>query len=132
MISNSDLYLLLADLQDSGVDTTTPTQQLVRSGRSVPVSVLKFINDHRQLDLSCFYRKLRKSYNDKRSKLYISIVREDDDPQQVPVTLSCLLTQIVLFSKTVEDRDMFLKHARAEEISKVLLNHFRTADIISG
>lgn len=29
MISNNDLLLLLADLQDSGVDTTAATKELV-------------------------------------------------------------------------------------------------------
>lgn len=94
--------------------------------------MLKFINDHRQMDLSCFYEKLRKSYNSKHSKLYISIVKEDSDPQGVITTLAALLTQIVLFSKQVSDRDMFFKHARAAEIAKVLANHFQTSDMINA
>ena len=92
MISNSDLYLLLADLQDNGVDTSTPTKELVASRGGVPTGVLKFINDRRQMDLSAFYEKLRKSYNAKKSKLYISIVKEIEEPQDIITTLSCLLT----------------------------------------
>lgn len=132
MISRNDLYLLLAELKDSGIDTEAPTKELVDSRKGVPVSVLKFINDHRQMDLSRFYEKLRKSYNDKHSKLYGSIVKEESDPQFIITTLSCLLTQVVLFSRDVEDRDMFLKHARAAEISKVLLNHFQLADVLNA
>ena len=44
------------------------------------------------------------------------------------VTLSSLLTQIILFSNEIEDKQMFLRHSRAEEISKVLLNYFKTYD----
>ena len=56
-------------------------------------------------------------------------MKEVEQPQDVLVTLSSLLTQILLFSKDTEDRQMFLRHSRADEITKVLSNYFRDYDL---
>ena len=45
------------------------------------------------------------------------------------VTLSSLLTQILLYSNKVENKQLFLKHSRADEITKVLYNYFDTFDL---
>ena len=131
MISKNDCLLLLADMEDKGIDTREATKRLLESG-NVDLTVIKFINDHRQLDLSAFYEKLRKSYNNKKSNLYINIVKEDvDSPTKVLSTLASLQLQILLFSKDVEDKEMFFRHARAREISLVLSNYFKTSDLTS-
>ena len=87
MITKNDALLLLSDLQDNGIQTKDAIKELMAS-RDVPISVLQFINKHRQLDLTGFYEKLRKSYNDKHSKLYISIIKEVQNPEDVLTTLS--------------------------------------------
>ena len=128
MITRSDCYLLLSDLQDSGIDTTKAISDLSTS-KDIPISVIKFINDNRQLDLSQFYENLRKNYNNKKSQLYINIVKETQDPDKLLVTLSALLTQILLYSNKVDDKQLFLKHSRADEISKVLTKYFIDYDL---
>ena len=128
MITKNDCYLLLADLQNKGIDTSEPINELIKSS-SIPMSVIKFINDNRQLDLAKFYEKLRKNYNNKKSNLYINIVKEISEPTEVLTTLSALLTQIMLFSKTVENKQMFLRHARANDICRVLSIYFNTYDL---
>lgn len=125
MIAKNDCYLLLADLQNKGIDTTDIISQLV-SSISIPMEVIKFINDNRQLDLMNFYEKIRKSYNQKKSNLYINIVKEIEEPSEVLTTLSAMLTQILRYSETVENKQMFLRHARANDISKVLTMYFQT------
>lgn len=128
MITKNDCLLLLADLKDKGVDTSAVTKQLM-SSTSIDIEVLKFINDNRQLDLTAFYEKIRKSYNNKKSNLYINIVKEIEEPQEVLTTLSAMMTQILLFSKNLEDKQMFFKHSRVNEIVKVLNNYFITYDL---
>ena len=86
MISKNDVVLLLTELQDNGIDIQDSIIKLFKS-ESIPLSVIKFINDHRQLDLTAFYEYLRKSYNNKKSKLYISIVKEIENPEDVITTL---------------------------------------------
>ena len=76
------------------------------------------------MEVNKFYSYIRKSYNQKRSKLYINIMKEIDDVQEVLTTLASLNLQILLYSKKIDDRQMFLRHARAEEISKVLTIYF--------
>lgn len=96
------------------------------------IETIKFINDNRELNVRKFYEKLRKSYNQKRSNLYINIVRENRDkvdPKELVITLASLQLQILLFNKTLDDID-FLRNARFDEISKVLLNYYSTRDII--
>lgn len=119
MILKNDCYLLLADLQNKGIDTTDAINELI-SSTTIPMSVIKFINDNRQLDLMKFYEKVRKSYNQKKSNLYINIVKEIEEPSEVLTTLSAMLTQVLRYSEEVADKQMFLRHARANDISKVL------------
>lgn len=128
MITKTDCILLLTDLQEKGIDVSSQLKRLMKQSE-LDVEVIKFINDNRQLDLSNFYYKIRKSYNDKKSKLYINIVKEVEEPNEVLTTLSAMLTQILLFSKKCDDRQLFLKHARAEEISLVLFNYFKNYDL---
>ena len=128
-IQKNDLILLLTDLgEKQNIDVSKQIRQVLKSN-TIDLDVLKFINDNRQLDLAAFYENLRKNYNHKKSVLYINIVKEISEPNDVLVTLSAMLTQILLFSRKVSDRSMFLKHARAEEISKVLTNYFITWDL---
>ena len=75
MISKNDLLLLLADIKSKGIETKDETTKLLTSN-TIPLDVVKFINDNRQLDVAKFYEKLRKSYNAKKSNLYINIVKE--------------------------------------------------------
>ena len=128
MITKNDCLLLLTEMNDRGIDTREATRSLVK-GQFPTVEIIKFINDNRQLDLTRFYKKIRKSYNEKHSTLYVNIVKDIDNVSDVLTTLSALETQILLFARDVEDREMFLRHSRAEEISRVLTNYFQTYDL---
>lgn len=122
--------MLLNDLQKNNVEgADKKLLELVRAP-SVSVDIIKFINNSRPIDLSLFYEKLRKSYNNKKSNLYINLVREVEEPTEVLTTLASMQLQILLFSKNAQDKQMFLRHSRAEEISLVLNNYFKTYDII--
>lgn len=128
MITKNDCLILLNELNLKGIDTSQQFQDILKQ-KTPSIEIIKFINDNRQLDLTEFYQKIRKSYNNKKSKLYINIVKEIEDTTEVLTTLSAMLTQILIFSKTVDDKAMFLRHARAEEISAVLNNYFKNYDI---
>lgn len=128
MITKNDCYLILNDLENKGIDTKEITKELINS-QGIPLSVIKFINSNRELELSKFYEKIRKSYNQKRSSLYINIVKEIEEPNEVLTTLSGMLTQILLYSRQVENKQMFLKHARANDITKVLNLYFTNYDL---
>lgn len=129
MITKNDCLMLLAELSDSGVDTKDAVNKVVKN-TSIDLEVLKFINSYKTFDVLDFYDKLRINYNNKRSKLYKCIVQVDEkEPKDIVVTLSSLLTQILLHSKTVTEKELFLKHSRAEEISRVLNNYFKTYDL---
>lgn len=130
MITKQDCLILLSEINDRGFDCSKQIRELMSSSEP-SLEIIKFINDNRQLDLTKFYEKIRKSYNDKKSNLYINIVKEIEEPNEVLTTLSALLTQILIFSKKVENRNMFLKHARCDEISRVLTRYFQTYDLIS-
>lgn len=127
MITKNDCILLLTELEEKGVDTKSALREAVSQG--VTISVIKFINDNRQLDLTTFYEKIRKNYNKKKSSLYINIVKEIESPNEVLTTLSALLTQILLFARDVENREMFLQHARAYDISRILADYFQSYDL---
>jgi len=130
MISRSDIVLLLTELKENGEDVTQEISDLYKS-QSIPFDILKKINDKRPLDLCSFYEKLRKSYDNKRSKLYINIMKSNEnainDSKTILTTLSALLNQILQYE--CSDKSMFLKHSRAEEIVQVLSIYFKTFNI---
>lgn len=127
-LKKTDLLLLLTELQDNNIDVGAQINLLMKSS-NIPLEVIKFINDNREMEITKFYEHIRKSYNDKKSKLYINIVKEIDDPQEVLTTLSSLLNQILLWSKKVDNKQLFLDNSRAREITLVLNNYFKTYDI---
>ena len=128
MISKNDCLLILTKLSDEGIDTSEQVKNLLKESEPF-IETIKYINSQRQLDVTRFYEKLRKSYNNKKSKLYINIVKDIENPKNVLITLSSLNLQILLFSNQVNNYYMFLKHVRAEEIVKVLDNYYKTYDI---
>ena len=130
MVTKNDLLLLLTELQENGEDVKSQITRLV-STSTLPLDILKFINDRRQFEVASFYELLRKNYNNKKSHLYKNIVKEDlSDPQEVLTTLAALNLQILLFARKLDDDKMFLKHSRAEEITRVLNNYYKTYDLI--
>lgn len=131
MITKTDCLSLLFELKDKGINCNEQIKHLLVITEP-DIETIKFINDNRELNVRKFYEKLRKSYNQKRSNLYINIVRENRDkvdPKELVITLASLQLQILLFNKTLDDID-FLRNARFDEISKVLLNYYSTRDII--
>lgn len=130
MLKKNDLLLLLTELQKEGKEVKEHINKLIRSPE-IPTEVIKYINDNRPLTIAQFYEKLRKSYNNKRSSLYINLVREPKQPFDTLTTLSSLNLQLLLFAKHLDDKDvpMFLSHSRAEEIASVLYNYYTTYDL---
>lgn len=125
MISKNDCLIMLYDIKNKGINTDLAIKELLENNGPT-VNVIAFINDNRPLELKAFYEKLRKSYNQKKSNLYINICKSDEqEPKDILVTLSSLLTQIFLFAKTLDNNEMFVKHSRANEITKVINNYLK-------
>ena len=130
MLTKNDLLLLLNEMQASGKETSKLATRLALS-EGVPRDILKYINDNRPLEVAQFYEMLRKNYNHKKSNLYKNLVREElSEPIEALITLSALNLQILLYAKKLDDNKMFLKHSRADEITKVLNNYYNTYDLI--
>jgi hypothetical protein len=129
MLRKNDLILLLTRMQDAGVDASAQIRKVI-SSKDIPMDVVKFINDSRQMDVTRFYEQIRKSYNEKRSSLYINLVREDlMDPKDALTTLASFNLQVLLFARHLDNPAMFLSHSRAEEVTRVLNNYYRTYDL---
>lgn len=131
MIKKTDILLLLNDLKDKGEDVDKYISSLYKT-TSIPLDILKFINDKRELNVSSFYEKLRSNYNKKRSDLYINIVKEIDNIEEVLTTLAAYNLQVLLFAKKLDsDKEMFYRNTRVEEVTRVLNNYYKTFDIDS-
>ena len=130
MITKTECLNLLFELKDSGVECTEQIKHLIILPEP-DIETIKFINDNKELNVRKFYEKLRRSYNHKKSNLYINIVKEQTEvsPKEILCTLASLQLQILLFNKTLDDSS-FLQNARFDEISKVLLNYYNTKDVI--
>ena len=121
MITKNDCLNLLASLDESGIDVSEQILKVVNEGKP-SLDVLKFINDHRPLRLGEFYEMLRKSYNNKKSTVYINIMKEEQTPCDVLTTLNAYAMQVLLFSSKLplEEISLFKKFARLSEVYKVL------------
>jgi hypothetical protein len=129
MITKNDCLSCLVKLEDSGVVEAKQYIKKLVVSREPSLEVLKFISAHRGIEVSNFYEMLRKNHNKKKSPLYTNIVREIEDIDEIIVTLSSLQTQIILYGKRLANAANFYKEARAEEISRVLNNYFKTGDL---
>ena len=130
MITKNDIILLLTELQDNNINVDKYLMKTMLSD-SINMDALKFINDNRQLDVAKFYEVLRKNNNTKKSPLYKNIVKDElTDATEVLTTLAALNLQILLFAKKLDNNQMFLKHSRGEEITRVLNNYYATYDLI--
>ena len=134
MLQVNDLVLILTDLEATG--DAGAHEQLLKVLRSSSISgdTLKYINDRRPLDVTQFYERVRKNYNDKRSNLYKNIVRDIEDPDEAISTLSAFALNLFLYSKHVEEKDkqLFFKHVRAEEVTRVLNKFYKDYDVTSA
>ena len=131
MITRRDCLLLLAELNQKGINTIDMSKKAMQNTEA-DLAVIKFINTHRQFEANAFYEKLRKSYNNKKSMLYKNIVTCDevDCTNTVLTTLGALNLQILLYLDNVTDTKMFLRHIRYQEITEVLLNYSKTFDLV--
>lgn len=131
MLQKQDLILLLTEMQENGAEVSDQLRKVV-SSTNIPIDVLKYINDNRQMDVASFYERIRKNYNNKRSDLYKNIVKDIDDPLEVIITLSAYALQVILYSKHIENEQMFFKHTRIEEVTRVLNNYYNSYDVTSA
>lgn len=130
-ITKQECLKLLFELKNKGVYCDKEIKKLLTM-TSPDIEIIKFINDKMELNLRKFYEKLRKSYNNKKSKLYINIVKNTElPPEEVICCLGALLQQILLFNKTLEKTN-FLKEARADEILYCIKQYIESNDIISS
>lgn len=128
MIKKTDILMLLTELQEKGEDVSKYIKTLYKTPE-IPLDTIKFINEHRELDVVSFYEKLRANYNHKKSDLYINIVKETDDLSEILTTLAAYNLQVLLFAKKLTDKDSFYKASRVEEVTRVLNNYYKTYDI---
>lgn len=100
-------------------------KQLILELSPLPlIEVIRKVNELRLLDVTNFYKKLRKSYNQKRSKLYKDLVREIDDPNKAAIILTIYLQNAMLYKSEVNGEELFRKSARVPEVLQVLINFF--------
>lgn len=126
MITKNDCLSIMVSLEDRGINIDQQMKKLLTS-KEIPIETLKFILDNRGIEVANFYEMLRKKHNQKKSPLYRNIVKDITDPEEVLTTLACLLVQITLYSKKLPDnKEIFQREVRAEEISRVLNNYYST------
>ena len=129
MIKKNDVLLLLTELQDNGEDVSKYISTLYKT-KDIPIETIKFINDKREIDVAAFYERLRSNYNHKKSDLYINIVKEDlTDLDEILTTLAAYNLQVLLFARKLDNKELFYKFSRVEEVTRVLNNYYKTYDI---
>lgn len=134
MLQINDLILILTDMENSGDADAHDYLMKTITTSTISTNTLKYINDRRPLDVTQFYERMRKNYNNKKSPLYKNIVKDIEDPEEAISTLSAFALNLFLYSKHVEDANkiLFFKHARAEEVTRVLNLFYKNHDVTSA
>lgn len=129
MLDKTYCYKILLEMKDT--HNIIPYVNLLSKSNIVPKEVVQFINQHRDLELTNFYEKLRESYNNKKSKLYLQIVNEKRDPLNILKTISSFITRSLIFSEKLDEKDKlsFYKSVRMNECSLALSKYFIDNDI---
>lgn len=128
MLTKSDCLSILVKMEDAGIDVKNNMKELLIS-KDIPTKVLEFIVKNKWIEAGNFYEMLRKKHNQKKSPLYLNILKDIENEDQCITTLVCLLVQINLYSNKLDkDKDLFLKEIRAEELLKVLHEYYSTKD----
>ena len=132
MLQKNDLILLLGEMQEEGYDVEKELTTVLTSP-SIPLNILKLINDNRPLPVTQFYERIRRNHNLKKSDLYKNIMKETNEIDKILTTLSAFVLQVNLYASHLENNDlqMFYKHSRVEEITRILNNYYKTYDLTS-
>lgn len=140
MLQKNDLILILTDMEDKEKQGDNfykgAHEHLIKmfTTNDISLETLKFINERRPLDVTNFYERIRKNYNNKKSNLYKNIVKDIEDPTEAITTLSAFVLNLFLYSKHVEEENktQFFKHVRAEEVTRVLNKFYKDHDVSSA
>lgn len=125
MITKADCLSILVKLEkDQNINVDKYVKQVALAKDTIPLEVLRFIANNRGLEVVNFYEMLRKKHNKDKSPLYTNILKEISDPNEVVLTLSCLLTQIMLYGNKLSNPEAFYKEVRAEELTRALNTFF--------
>lgn len=128
MMSKTDCLSILVSLEDRGINIDSQMKKLLVS-KEPPLDVVRFIANHQGIEVANFYEMLRKRYNQKKSPLYKNILDlANDDTDELITLLSCFLVQINLYAKKLQDKTAFVEEVRAEEITRVLNDYYRTGN----
>lgn len=128
MLTKSDCLSILVKMEDSGINISNNMKELLIS-KEIPTTVLEFIVKNKWIEAGNFYEMLRKKHNQKKSPLYLNILKDLENEEQCITTLVCLLVQITLYSNKLErDKELFLKEIRADEVAKVIHEFYSTGD----
>ena len=132
MLQKNDLVLLLSEMQEEGYDVEKEITELI-SSPSIPLNILKLVNDNRPLAVTSFYERVRRNHNEKKSDLYKNIMKETTEVDKILTTLSSFVLQVNLYARYLENSDVqsFYKHSRVEEVTRVLNNYYKTYDLTS-
>lgn len=132
MLQKNDLIILLSEMRDLGIDVDKEIAKVI-SSPTIPLDVLRLINSKRTLPVTSFYERVRKNHNEKKSDLYKNIMKETNEPDKILTTLSAFVLQVNLFAKHLENTNiqLFYKHSRVEEVTRVLNNYYKTYDLTS-
>lgn len=133
MIDKYSCLILLNDIKEKGIDTSTQIK-LLTSSNNIPLEIIKFINDVEPMELCQFYEKLRKSYNDKKSTLYKNLMKDSfsdstKEVAEIPIILSSYALQLTIFGKTAKDKFMLYKFGRLQEVYQCLLQYSISYDL---
>lgn len=130
MLTRQDCYKILFEMSNKGLNVQKQISTLSTSTK-VPIELIRFINQNRELNVTTFYESLRKKHNAKSSKLYLKLMKEEIEATECLKTLSSYITQVLIMSESIDtgERKSFYNSVRIKEALSALNKYFLEQDI---
>lgn len=130
MLNKQECYKILLDLRSQGVNVNRQIG-LLAGAPTVPNEVIKFINENRALNVTEFYKVLRKKSNSTKNKLYKELVAETQQPIDKVKALSSFITQGIIAGEKLDpmERENFFEALRLADCAQALMKYFTNSEI---
>lgn len=127
MLTSQDLIYFLTKCNTKEADVII--RKLLTSS-AFKGEAISYLNSTRSIDIVNFYEHLRKSYNEKRSSLYINLMKEDLPLEDQVITLASYILQANIYLKKAINRPLFIRESEVNNSALALQKYYSQEDLL--
>lgn len=127
-LSIEDLLYLLSRAHTQTADALLNSLMTTRS-YTTKAAAIRYLASIQSLDIANFFEHLRSSCNKGKSRLYINLMKEENNPDDLIITLSSYILQANIYLKKSVNKRLFTEEAQLAEATEALNSYYKTRDL---